>query len=85
MAVAVPIAVNGGTIFIVFVIVMILALAFTSYTRKGSGIDEHPTSGGDSAPGSDAPSEMTGGRTSEDHPPSERRNVGDTFGSRGTR
>ncbi len=85
MSEAVPIAASGGTIFIVFVVLMLFVLAYVSYTKKGSGIDDHPSSGGDGAPGSDAPSEVTGGRTSEDRPPSEQRNVGDTFGSRGTR
>lgn len=42
-AVVVPLALAGGSlIFLVFIIVFFFAIVFGFYTRKGSGIDQHP-------------------------------------------
>ncbi len=42
---------GGSLIFLAFVILLILALAATAYSKRGSGIDAHPL-GSDPAPGS---------------------------------
>ena len=54
-----PLALAGGsTIFLVFMIVMLFALAYGYYTRTGSGIDQHPQGGerDDASSGADGPS-----------------------------
>lgn len=53
---------SGSFIFIGIVVLIVVAVALTSYSRRGSGISEHPTDGRGEAPGADAPSE-----TDHDH------------------
>lgn len=53
MSYALPLALTGGsTIVVIVVIVTVVALAYATFTRKGSGIDQHPQGAGRSeAPG----------------------------------
>ncbi|HWT95762.1 MAG TPA: hypothetical protein VN238_22370 [Solirubrobacteraceae bacterium] len=53
MSYVLPLALTGGTaIVVVVVVVTIFALAYGTYTRKGSGIAQHPQGAGRSeAPG----------------------------------
>ena len=69
-------AVGGSTIIVLFAVAMVLVLAYSYYTIKGSGIDAHPSDGLDGAPGSEGPSDAGKGRGSDD---------GGTFSSHGTR
>lgn len=42
-----PLALAGGSwIFLVFIVVFFFAMVYGFYTRKGSGIDQHPIGGG---------------------------------------
>jgi len=51
-----PLAVTPGAyIFLAVVILLVLALILTAYTKRGSGIDEHPTDDRASAPGASGP------------------------------
>ena len=63
-------AVAGGTFIVAGVIVaIIIAIAFSFYTYKGSTINAHPNDGLDGAPGAEDPSQPSGrGRTPEAHP-----------------
>ena len=51
---------NGSFIFVAVVVVIFFAVAFGFYTRRGSGIDEHPSDGLDGAPGAQGRSEVSG-------------------------
>jgi len=63
----IPLAVTPGAfIFIAIVILLVVALVLTSYTRRGSGIDEHPIDDRGAAPGSGGPTEFES--TSEELP-----------------
>ena len=42
---------GGATIFAVVIVLLVLTLAYTTYSKSGSGIDAHPIEG-DMAPGS---------------------------------
>ncbi len=54
-----PLAVTSGAwIFIVIVVVVVVGLILTSYTRRGSGINEHPIDDRSAAPGSTGPTEF---------------------------
>jgi hypothetical protein len=57
-----PIAASGAWIVALVFIVIIVALAFGIFSRRGSEIDEHPLGGerGDGAPGAEGPGEQTG-------------------------
>ena len=68
-------AVGGSYIFLGFMLFLFVAVAFSYYTIKGSGIDAHPSDGLDGAPGSEGPSDVNKGRASDD---------GGTFSSHGT-
>jgi hypothetical protein len=62
---------GGDWILVVVLVVTILALAFGSYTRSGSGIELHPwgrRSGDDRQPGAVGPGE-TSGRDEGEHAP----------------
>lgn len=62
-----PLAVTSGAlVFIVIVVLLIVALSLTAYTRRGSGIDEHPIDDRGAAPGSEGPTEFES--TSEELP-----------------
>lgn len=39
---------GGSLIFIIFVVVMFFVVVYGSYTRRGSGIDQHPQGAGQS-------------------------------------
>lgn len=55
------IALAGGSLIFVAIVVLILAgVVYGFYTRGGSGIDEHPSDGQDSAPGAEGRSEVSG-------------------------
>ena len=55
----IPLAVTPGAwIFIAIVALLVVALILTSYTRRGSGIDEHPIDDRSAAPGSAGPTEF---------------------------
>lgn len=56
---------NGSYIFIAIVVVIFIAVALSSYSRRGSGISEHPTDGRGGAPGADAPSEADHDRSEQ--------------------
>jgi len=54
-----PLAVTPGAyIFIAVVALLIVALVLTAYTRRGSGISEHPTDDRAAAPGAAGPTEF---------------------------
>ena len=57
---AVPLAASGGsTIFLIFIVLMVLVLGYGMYSRKGSGIEQRPQ--GDNmggAPGAEGRSRM---------------------------
>jgi hypothetical protein len=63
----------SSTIFLAFLVVFTLAVAYSLYSRRGSGIDSHPSGHGGSAPGAEGPGTMKGDE-------GER-----TVGTRGTR
>lgn len=55
------IALAGGSfIFVAIVVVILVGVVLGFYTRKGSGIDEHPNDGLDGAPGAEGRSEVSG-------------------------
>lgn len=63
MQVAAPLAAlaGGSTIFLTFAIFFFFVIVYSLYTRKGSGINQHPYAkiyGG--APGAYGPSELSG-------------------------
>ena len=68
---------GGATIFLIVVIVMLLGLAYGYYTRKGSGIDQHPQGGerGQAAAGADGPSRISSAEDETEGAPS-------TYGTR---
>ena len=70
-----PIAVSGSLVIVLFAVAMVVVLAYSYYTIKGSGIDAHPSDGLDGAPGSEGPSDAAKGRGADD---------GGTFSSHGT-
>ena len=43
----VPVAISGGGIFLGFVLVFAVVVAFGLYTRTGSGIEQRPSKRGD--------------------------------------
>jgi hypothetical protein len=51
---------GGSIIFVVIVVVILIGVVYGFYTRTGSGIDEHPSDGLDSAPGAEGRSEVSG-------------------------
>jgi len=51
---------GGSIIFVVIVVVILIGVVYGFYTRTGSGIDEHPSDGLDSAPGAGSRSEVSG-------------------------
>lgn len=52
---------GGALIFLIFAIVLLVAVTYGLYSRVGSGIDQHPYGGPyDGAPGARRPSRMTG-------------------------
>jgi hypothetical protein len=56
-----PMALAGGSfVFVAIVIVILAGVVVGFYTRRGSGIDEHPSDGLDSAPGAEGQSEVSG-------------------------
>jgi hypothetical protein len=50
---------GGSLVFLAFVIVFGLAIAFGYYTRRGSGINQRPSDGRGEAPGADGASSIT--------------------------
>jgi hypothetical protein len=55
-----PLALAGGSlIFLAFVLVMIAVLAYSYYTKKGSGINQRPTDSRGGSPGADGGSSLT--------------------------
>ena len=78
---AVLAAVGGSTIIVGFAVLMLLVLAYSYYTVKGSGIDAHPTDGRGDSPGSSAPSDVAKGRGSGLETP----DSDGTFSTHGTR
>ena len=66
---------GGAFIFIAFVVLFMLAIAYGYYPRKGSGITQRPSDGRGTAPGADGKSHIS---TTEDD--AER-----TIGTHGTR
>lgn len=52
----IPLAVSTGLWIVLAVFVLAgVALVLAGYTRRGSGIDEHPIDGSETAPGSSGP------------------------------
>jgi hypothetical protein len=61
---------GGSWIFLAIIVVLVFVIAFSYYTFRGSGINPHPHSGRDEAPGASAPSQPGGhGRVPEDPDP----------------
>ena len=75
-------AVGGSWIIVAFAVVMLFVLAYSYYSVKGSGIDQHPSDGLDGAPGSEGPSDTAKGRGAEGTDADGR--TGGTFSSHGT-
>ena len=75
-------AVGGSWIIIGFGVLMLVVLAYSYYSVKGSGIDEHPSDGRVDAPGSAAPSDVAKGRGTEGT--TRDGSTGGTFSSHGT-
>ena len=81
-----PVYAVTGWAFIVgaVFVAIVLAVAFSYYTYRGSAINAHPNDGLDGAPGSDEPSQASGkgrGRGEESDEPG----TGGGFSTRGTR
>ena len=56
-----PTALAAGSWIIVLVFILIIVgVIYGYYTRTGSGIDEHPSDGLDTAPGAEGQSELSG-------------------------
>jgi hypothetical protein len=51
---------SSGAIFVVFLILMIVAVIYGLYTRRGSGINPRPWDGSQGAPGAEGPEELSG-------------------------
>ena len=62
------IALAGGSFIFLAVVILIVAGIVVGYTRRGSGIDEHPSDGLDGAPGADGRSEISGKDQGEGSP-----------------
>lgn len=75
-------AVGGSWIIVGFAVFMLVALSFSYYSIKGSGISSHPIDGRDGSPGSSGPSDVAKGRGSEGGHTDGR--TGGTFSSHGT-
>lgn len=75
-------AVDGSWIIVGFAVVLLVALSYSYYTVKGSGIDAHPSDGLGGAPGSAGPTDVAKGRGSEGG--SEDGSTGGTFSTHGT-
>jgi hypothetical protein len=55
-----PLALAGGSlIFLAFVLIFLVALAYSYYTKKGSGINQRPTDSRGGSPGADGESSIT--------------------------
>ncbi len=50
----------GSTVFIIFLVVFLVVVAFALYSRKGSGIESRPGRHGGSAPGAEGPGTIKG-------------------------
>jgi hypothetical protein len=50
---------DGSLILVVFLVVLFFAIAYGSYTKRGSGISQRPTDGRGQAPGADGASSIT--------------------------
>ena len=60
---------SGTFLFLGVIVAIVIAIAFSFYTYRGSTINAHPNDGLDGAPGAEDPSQASGrGRTNEDHP-----------------
>ncbi len=68
---------GGVDIFLIFVVLLLVAVAYGFYSRRGSGINQHPggPEGWDGAPGAAGPSRISAG---ED----ETEGLPDTHGTR---
>ena len=75
-------AVGGSWIIVGFAVFMLIAVSFSYYSIKGSGIDAHPSDGRGGAPGSEGPSDAAKGRASEGA--AEDGRTGGTFSTHGT-
>ncbi len=75
-------AVGGSWIIVGFAVFMLVALAYSYYSIKGSGIDSHPSGGLGGAPGSAAPSDVAKGRGTEGG--MDDGSTGGTFSTHGT-
>ena len=71
----IPALAGGSLIFLAIIVVLVIVVAFSYFTYRGSGINAHPHSGHDDdgpgdtgqAPGADGPSRPGGhGRVPED-------------------
>lgn len=58
---------GGSFVFLAVVVVLFFGMVFGLYTRRGSGIDEHPNDGLDGAPGAKQPDAPSGAGTLEGH------------------
>ncbi|HEX8206980.1 MAG TPA: hypothetical protein VF587_13045 [Solirubrobacteraceae bacterium] len=76
-------AVGGSAIVVGVAVLMLVVVAYSYYSIKGSGIAAHPSDGLDGAPGAEGPSDAAKGRGSEGDEVDG--NLGGTFSSHGTR
>ena len=75
-------AVGGSWIIVGVAALMVVVLAYSYYSIRGSGIDAHPSDGRGGAPGSGAPSDAAKGRGTEGG--LDDGSTGGTFSSHGT-
>ena len=75
-------AVDGSWIIVGFAVFMLVVLAYSYYSIKGSGIDAHPSDGLGGAPGSAGPSDPAKGRGAEGG--ADDGATGGTFSTHGT-
>jgi hypothetical protein len=74
--------VGGSWIIVGFAVLMLIVLAYSYYSIKGSGIDAHPSDGSGGAPGAAAPSDAAKGRGTEGS--LDDGSTGGTFSTHGT-
>jgi len=51
---------GGALIFLAFLIVMLIVVMYSLYTRRGSGINPRPWDGSEGAPGAKGQEELSG-------------------------
>jgi len=71
-----PLAISTSLWFLIAILLIVVAVVLTNYTRRGSGIDQHPVGSETDAPGAEGSSEVGPAQDADESP---------DFGDRGTR